>query len=87
VPFFYYVLHIPLIHVVAVLISLVRTPASTGLLIGNYPLMPPELPPEYRWSLWQLYLVTALVVNALYFPCRWYARVKAQSRNRWLSFL
>lgn len=87
VPFFYYVLHIPLIHVVAVLISLVRTPASTGLLIGNYPLMPPELPPEYRWSLWQLYLVTALVVVALYFPCRWYARVKAQSRNRWLSFL
>lgn len=87
VPFFYYVLHIPLIHVVAVLISLVRTPASTGLLIGNYPLMPPELPPEYRWSLWQLYLVTALVVIALYFPCRWYARVKAQSRNRWLSFL
>src|SRR6202022_4444652 len=30
VPFFYYVLHIPLIHLTTVLISLVRTPQSTG---------------------------------------------------------
>jgi uncharacterized membrane protein len=87
VPFFYYVLHIPLIHVVAVLISLVRTPASTGWLVANHPLMPPEVPPGYQWSLPLLYLVFALVVIALYFPCRWYSRVKAQSRNRWLSFL
>ncbi len=87
VPFFYYVLHIPLIHVVAVLISLVRTPASTGWLIANHPLMPPDVPPGYQWSLALLYLVTALVVIALYFPCRWYARVKAESRNKWLSFL
>lgn len=49
VPFFYYVLHIPLIHVVAVLISLVRTPGSTGWLVANHPLMPPEVPEGYRW--------------------------------------
>jgi hypothetical protein len=78
VPFFYYVLHIPLIHLVAVLISLVRTPASTGWLFANHPLLPPEVPDGYRWSLALLYLVTALVVVALYFPCRWYARVKAR---------
>jgi len=87
VPFFYYVLHIPLIHVVALLISLLRTRASTGWLIANHPLMPPDVPPGYQWSLALLYLVTVLVVIALYFPCRWYARVKAESRNRWLSFL
>lgn len=87
VPFFYYVLHIPLIHVVAVLISLVRTPRSTGWLVANHPLMPPPVPDGYMWSLPMLYLVTALVVVALYFPCRWYARVKATSPNRWLSFL
>lgn len=87
VPFFYYVLHIPLIHAVALLISLGRTPASTGWLVANHPLLPPEVPAGYQWPLWQLYLVTALVVITLYFPCRWYARVKAQSRNPWLSFL
>ena len=40
VPFFYYVLHIPLIHVVAVLISLVRSPESTGWLVANHPDVP-----------------------------------------------
>ena len=87
VPFFYYVLHIPLIHVVAVLISLVRTPDSTGWLFANHPLMPPDVPAGYMWSLPMLYLVTTIVVVALYFPCRWYAAVKARSSNRLLSFL
>jgi uncharacterized membrane protein len=87
VPFFYYVLHIPLIHIIAMLISMVRTPGSTGWLVANHPMFPPETPPGYQWPLWMLYLVTALVVTVLYFACRWYARVKAESRSRWLSFL
>ena len=87
VPFFYYVLHIPLIHLVAVLVSLARTPESTGWLIANHPMMPPDVPPDYRWSLPLLYLVTALVVVALYFPCRWYARVKAERPRGWMKFV
>jgi len=87
VPFFYYVLHIPLIHVVAMLISLVRTPNSTWWLIGNFPMMPSDVPPAYTWSLGLLYLVTMVVVIALYFPCRWFARQKAEARKPWMSFL
>ena len=87
VPFFYYVLHIPLIHLIAVLISLVRTPQSTGWLIANHPMMPPDVPPGYQWSLALLYLVTAIVVVILYFPCRWYARVKTTSPRPWMRFL
>jgi len=87
VPFFFYVLHIPLIHLTALLISLVRTPASTGWLIADHPMMPPEVPPGYRWSLGLLYLVWAIVVVLLYFACRWYARVKASSKNSALRFL
>jgi uncharacterized membrane protein len=86
VPFFYYVLHIPLIHLVAVLISLVRTPSSTGWLIANHPMMPPEVPHGYMWSLPLLYLVTSIVVVALYFACRWFAKVKAESRSPWVKF-
>jgi uncharacterized membrane protein len=87
VPFFYYVLHIPLIHLVAVLISLVRTPESTSWLIANHPMMPPDVPPGYRWSLPLLYLVTALVVTALYFPCRWFAKKKEEAPRSWMRFL
>jgi len=87
VPFFFYVLHIPVIHLSALLISLVRTPGSTGWLIANHPMQPPDLPPGYRWSLGLLYLVWAVVVLILYFACRWYARVKAASKNPALRFL
>ena len=84
VPFFYYVLHIPLIHVAAVLVSLVRTPASTGWLVANHPMMPPAVPDGYRWPLWLLYLVTVLVVVLLYFVCRWFAGVKSRSTNQFV---
>lgn len=81
VPFFYYVLHIPLIHLVAIGISLVRTPGSTGWLFANHPMMPPDVPDGYMWSLPLLYAVTAVVVLLLYPLCRWYAGVKATSPN------
>jgi hypothetical protein len=87
VPFFYYALHIPLIHVVAMAVSLARTPGDTGWLVANHPMMPPPVPPGYTWSLWLLYLVTAAVVAALYFPCRWFAALKARRRDAWLGYL
>ena len=73
VPLFYYVLHIPLIHLAAIAISLIRTGAVTPWLFGNHPLEPPEPPDGYRWSLTLLYLVTAVCVGLLYVACRWYA--------------
>ncbi len=87
VPFFYYVLHIPLIHLVAVLISLGRTPQHTQWLFANHPMLPPDVPPGYQWPLPLLYLVTALVVIALYFACRRYARVKADHPRPWMRYL
>jgi uncharacterized membrane protein len=84
VPFFYYVLHIPLIHLVAMLISVVRTPESTGWLFANHPMLPPDVPPDYMWSLPLLYFVTALVVIALYFPSRWLAAQKNADRRGWM---
>jgi len=75
VPLFYYVLHIPLIHVAAIVVSLIRTGAITPWLFGNHPLEPPDQPPNYMWSLGLLYLVTAVCVLALYALCRaWVAR-------------
>jgi hypothetical protein len=78
VPFAYYLLHIPLIHLVALVISLVRTPAATGWLFHDHPLRPGPVPDGYMWSLGLLYAVTALVVVMLYFPCRRFANLKAR---------
>jgi uncharacterized membrane protein len=87
VPLFYYLLHIPFIHLVAVAVSLVRTPGDTGWLFAHHPMDPPPVPPGYTWSLALLYAVTVLVVVALYFPCRWFGRRKAERHGGWLSYL
>ena len=81
VPLFYYVLHIPLIHLAAVAVSLIRTGTITPWLFGNHPLEPPEPPDGYRWSLTLLYLVTAICVGVLYVACRWYADRRMATTN------
>ena len=58
-----------------------------GQLSGTPNPMPPPVPPGYMWSLGLLYLVTAIVVTGLYFPCRWFARMKADARRPWMRFV
>jgi uncharacterized membrane protein len=87
VPFFFYVLHIPLIHASACVVSLIRTGSVDPWLFTNHPMWNPEPPPGYTWSLALLYLVWAIVIALLYPACRWYARVKATHRSVWLSYL
>jgi hypothetical protein len=87
VPLFFYLLHIPLIHGLALAVSLVRTPSATWWLFANHPMLPPPPPAGYMWSLSLLYAVWAIAILCLYFPCRWYANLKARSRSRWLSYL
>jgi uncharacterized membrane protein len=87
VPMFYYLLHIPVIHVAAVLVSLIREGRVNPWLFGNHPMAPPPVPDGYGWSLSLLYLVFAICVFVLYFPCRWFARVRATRSSPWLSYL
>ena len=47
----------------------------------------PPPPAGYTYSLTALYAITVLAVAILYFPCRWFARLKAQRSDRWLSYL
>ncbi|HJW94650.1 MAG TPA: heparan-alpha-glucosaminide N-acetyltransferase domain-containing protein [Thermoanaerobaculia bacterium] len=87
VPMFYYLLHIPLIHVAACVVSLIREGRVDPWLFGNLPVDPPPLPPGYQWPLGLLYLVFAICVALLYFPCRWYARLRATSQSKLLSYV
>ena len=87
VPFFFYVLHIPLIHALALVVSLLRTGHVDPWLFMNHPMGVPPAPEEYRWSLALLYLVWAVVIVILFFACRWFARVKATRSERWLRYV
>ena len=87
VPFFYYLLHIPLIHLAAIVVSFIREGSADPWLFTNHPMMNPPAPPGYLWSLPLLYLVWAIVIGVLYVACRWYAGVKAKSRSTLLSYL
>jgi hypothetical protein len=86
VPMFYYLLHIPLIHAAACVVSLLRDGRLDHWLLENHP-MGQSFPPPHVWSLGQLYLVYFICLFALYFPCKWYAGVRAHSRSHWLSYV
>jgi uncharacterized membrane protein len=87
VPFFYYVLHIPLIHALALVVSQIRTGAVSPWLFTNHPMGNPPAPDGYTWSLPLLYLVFAIAVTLLYVPCRRFADLKAQKAHWWLTYL
>ncbi len=87
VPFFYYVLHIPLIHVLALIVSRVRMGEVSGWLFANHPMGPPPPPEGYVWSLPLLYLVWAIAIVMLYVACRWYADLKARRMEWWLRYI
>lgn len=87
VPFFYYMLHIPLIHALALVVSKIRLGYVSPWLFANHPMGNPEPPGGYVWSLPLLYVVWGIVTVVLYFACRWFAEVKARRSDWWLKYL
>ncbi len=87
VPLFFYVLHIPLIHALALVVSWIRLGSVSPWLFTNHPMGNPEPPPGYTWSLPLLYAVWAIAILLLWFPCRWFADARARRKSAWLSYL
>jgi hypothetical protein len=87
VPFFYYILHFYLIHLVAMTLSLLRGHSYSEGLAGA-----PGIPfkfifPGEGLSLGGTYLVWILIVASLYPACKWFSRYKQTHRQWWLSYL
>ncbi|MFM9946192.1 MAG: DUF1624 domain-containing protein [Bacteroidia bacterium] len=84
VPFFYYILHIYLIHAVAFVIFFASGYHLSDLdpqsVFGGFP-------KGFGVPLWAVYLLWALVVVILYFPCRWYNKYKSSKGHWWLSYV
>lgn len=82
VPMFYYLLHIPLIHLLAVVVCYARY-GQVHWMFEN-PLF--VQPPGWGYSLPIVYLVWAVVVLTLYSLCRWFAGLKQRRSEAWLSY-
>jgi uncharacterized membrane protein len=87
VPFFFYLLHIPLIHALALVVCKIRLGEVSPWLFTNHPMDNPPAPEGYTWSLPLLYVVWVITIAILYFPCRWFANVKSTKKSWWLSYL
>ena len=83
VPFFYYVLHLFLIHALAVAMAWMVWGDASWLFGGT----PADKPKNYGVSLPEIYAVWLLVVVALYLPCRWFAGLKQRRTEWWWSYL
>jgi hypothetical protein len=84
VPLFYYVMHLLLLHTMAVAFAAIAQ-GDVAWLSGGLPI---EAKPEgYGLALPSVYLLWMLVVAMLYLPCRWFAEVKRRRRDAWLSYL
>jgi uncharacterized membrane protein len=88
VPLFYYLLHFPLIHVIALLLSYVRYGHAPWLFTGPpwSPGLMAAFPKGYGYDLKVVYLVWLTTVVLLYPVCRWFAAVKQRKRAAWLSY-
>ncbi len=85
VPLFYYLLHLPLIHGLAILASWWQMGRVQDWLYAN----PPGFFERegFGFGLMGVYGVWLLVLVILYPKCRWYGRFKQKHRYAWLSYL
>jgi uncharacterized membrane protein len=84
VPLFFYVLHLYLIHLLAIAVApLFHQPVDWlfhGAIFG-------DTPDNYGHGLPFVYLMWLIVIAILYFPCRWFAALKQRRKDWWLSYL
>lgn len=85
VPFFYYILHFYLLHILVVIFFY-----ASGH--GNAEIVDPNTffnfrPVNFGYKLLIVYIIWIGVVGLLYFPCRWFSKYKKTHTQWWLSYV
>jgi uncharacterized membrane protein len=84
VPLFFYVLHLYLIHWLAVLLALTTGQPVRWLFHGA---VFTDTPNGYGYCLIVVYLMWVVVAIIMYFPCRWFVALKSRRKNWWLAYM
>jgi hypothetical protein len=89
VPFFFFVVHLALIHALVIVLGLFRYGRASFLLLPAPSMggMSKMFPPGYGYDLWVVYAVWVAVIAMLYPVCRWFAQLKQRRKDWWLSYL
>jgi uncharacterized membrane protein len=82
VPLFYYLLHLPLLHSLAVILQYYNHGIISSLFSFQV-----RTDKDYGYSLPIVYVAWLGVVILLFPVCRWFAGVKQRRRDAWLSYL
>ena len=85
VPFFYYILHFYLIHVITVILFYASGYNNSQIVDPKSPFL--FRPSTFGYGLVIVYLVWLFVIIVLYFPCRWFSKYKKTHSQWWLSYL
>ena len=87
VPFFYYILHIYLIHLAAMFAAEISGFVWSDMILQKRTWLDAQLK-GYGFSLGVTYLVWIGIVLLLYPLCKWYDRYKTANKQKWwLSYL
>lgn len=88
VPMFYFMLHLPLIHLVAIAVCYARYGEVHWMFeSARLDQFPVTRPPGWGYSLPVVYGIWIGIVFALYPLCVWFAGVKQRGRDWWLGYL
>ena len=87
VPMFFYVVHVYVIHVVALFAAKLTGFKFSDMIIDFFVVRQPELK-GYGFNLWIVYLLWVLLIIGLYPLCKRYDHYKTNNRDKWwLSYL
>lgn len=85
VPFFYYVLHFYLIHILTVVAFYLSGYGAADIVDKQVPFL--FRPQHFGFGLAAVYAIWLGVVAALYLPCKWFNNYKLTHSQWWLKYL
>ncbi len=87
VPMFYYIIHVYLIHTLALIAAVATGFPASSMIIDVFVTLSPELQ-GYGFSLWVVYGTWIAIVLALYPLSKWFDGYKSMNRDKWwLTYL
>ena len=87
VPFFYYILHFFLLHLLSSIFFLLRGHSFAEGLKDTPGFLPKFVAPTEGYSLFIVYVIWLAVVISLYPLCKWFSDYKQRHKDWWLSYL